>query len=86
MQPRTSLAATWIQSFTQISEKKHYAGFDRAWEDNFVALTIKNPEGVLDIPTLCKDGEYRNMRLRISGAYNSAGNVMVLIAGFALVE
>ena len=66
--------------------KMHYAGFDRAWEDNFVALTIKNPEGTLDIPTLCKDGEYRNMRLRISGAYNSAGNVMVLIAGFALVE
>ena len=66
--------------------KKHYAGFDRAWEDNFVALTIKNPEGVLDIPTLCKDGEYRNMRLRISGAYNSAGNVMVLIAAFALID
>jgi hypothetical protein len=25
------------------------------------------------------------MRLRISGAYNSAGNVMVLIAAFALI-
>jgi hypothetical protein len=66
--------------------KKHYAGFDRAWEDNFVALAVKNPEGVLDIPTLCKDGEYRKMRIRISGANNSAGNVMVLIAGFALIE
>ena len=51
-----------------------------------MALAVKNPEGVLDIPTLCKDGEYRKMRLRISGANNSAGNVMVLIAGFALIE
>ena len=51
-----------------------------------MALAVKNPQGVLDIPTLCKDGEYRNMRIRISGANNSAGNAIVLITGFALIE
>ena len=40
---------------------RHYAGFERAWDDNFVALSVKNPESSLDVPTHCKDGEYRNM-------------------------
>ena len=67
-------------------KNRHYAGFERAWEDNFVAFAIKYPESFLDVPTLCKDGEYRNMRIRIGGANNSAGNLMVLIASFALIE
>ncbi len=66
--------------------KMHYAGFERAWDDNFVALDQKIPEGFLDVPTHCKDGEYRTMRIRISRANNSAGNLMVLVASFCLIE
>jgi PAS domain S-box-containing protein len=65
---------------------RHYAGFERAWDDNFVALSVKNPESSLDVPTHCKDGEYRNMRIMLSRANNSAGNLMVLIASFALLD
>ena len=65
---------------------RHYAGFERAWDDNFVALNVKIPESFLDVPTHCKDGEYRNMRIRLSRANNSAGNLMVLIASFALLD
>ena len=65
---------------------RHYAGVEKAWDDNFVALSVKNPESSLDVPTHCKDGEYRNMRIRLSRANNSAGNLMVLIASFALLD
>jgi PAS domain S-box-containing protein len=66
--------------------KMHYAGFERAWADDFAALSIKNPDASLDVPTRCKDGEYRTMRIRISRANNSAGNLMVLVASFAPVD
>lgn len=64
----------------------HYTGFERAWANDFVAASEKNPEGILDVPVRCKDEEYRGMRIRISIALNSAGSPMVLVASCALID
>jgi len=64
----------------------HYAGFERAWADGFVAALEKNPEAVLDVPVRCKDEQYRGMRIRLNTTLNSAGSLMAVVASFALID